>query len=312
MNWVKENKFLSGFIAVMVLGAGVLGYLLYTAWGAYSDVTDQYTEQANALHQLQIRVPYPDKTNLTKYQAERDDLIDATHSLASSLAQFVLPTPEMTPSAFQDRLRDTLSAVISEAQQTGVKLPEDFTMDFKKYQTSPPPTEAAGPLGRQLAGLKLVMDILIQEHVDSVLSLDRTPLPQEGAGGAHGKGIGQSAGGGLVEKIPFEIRFTANQPAFQKVLNDLAASSKQFFITRTLLVQNSDPKPVAKELAPAPAPAAAQPGAPGATVAADVAGAADASGGSYLKFIVGTEKLDVAMRIDMVSFNPPEKAIRKP
>ena len=37
---------------------------------------------------------------------------------------------------------------------------------------------------------------------------------------------------------PFEIRFVANQPAFQKVLNDFAASSKQFFITRTLIIEN--------------------------------------------------------------------------
>jgi hypothetical protein len=310
MNWVNENKFLAG--------SAVLGYLLYSAWGSYSDVTDQYNELANALHQLQVRVPYPDQANLTKYKAERDDLIDATHDLAARLSGLVLPVVEMTPSAFQDRLRDTVSAVVTEAQETNVQLPQHFSMDFEKYQTSPPAPEAAGPLGRQLAALKIVMDILIHERVDSVLSLDRVPLPQEG-GGAHlehgggkfGHGGEESSGGGaLVEKFPFELRFTANQPAFQKVLNDLAASGSQFFITRTLLIENTDPKPVAKEPAGAPAPPPPQPFAAGA--ATDTSGAPGGpAGGAYLKFIVGTEKLDVAMRVDMVAFNAPEKSARK-
>jgi hypothetical protein len=311
MNWIKENKFLSGFIAIMVLGAGVLGYLLYDAWGTYSDVTDQYNAQADALQKLQARVPYPDQANLTKYKAERDDLIDATHDLATSLSQLVLPIVDMTPSAFQDRLRDTLSTVTAEAQQNSVTLPSPFAMDFAKYETTQPPPEAAGPLGRQLAALKIVMDILINERVDSVISVQRSPLPQEGAGAAHqehGKPV-PGGGGDLVRKIPFDIEFTANQPAFQKVLNDLAASNKQFFITRTLLINNSDPKPVAKE--PATGAAPAQPVITGPATAADVASAADASGGSFLKFIVGTEKLEVAMRVEMVTFNPPEKSGRK-
>jgi hypothetical protein len=308
MNWIKENKFLSGFIGILIVGAGVLGYLLYTAWGTYSDVSDQYTAQADALKQLQARVPYPDQANLAKYKTERDDLIDATHDLATSLSKMVLPIVEMSPSAFQDRLRDTLSAVSAEAAQNNVKLPEHFSMDFERYQTSPPSAEAAGPLGRQMAALKIVMDILIHEHVDTVISLQRAPLPQEAAAAAPSRERGGRAGpenagaaGGLVEKYPFEIQFSANQPSFQKVLNDLAASTDQFFITRTLLVENSDPKPVAKQVPGAPTPAPAQP----------AAGSDAESGGGFLKFIVGTEKLNVAMRIDMVAFNPPGKSTRK-
>lgn len=198
MNWIKENKFLSGFIGILIVGAGVLGYLLYTAWGTYSDVSDQYTAQADALKQLQARVPYPDQANLAKYKTERDDLIDATHDLATSLSKMVLPIVEMSPSAFQDRLRDTLSAVSAEAAQNNVKLPEHFSMDFERYQTSPPSAEAAGPLGRQMAALKIVMDILIHEHVDTVISLQRTPLPQEAAAAAPSRERGDAP----VPKMP--------------------------------------------------------------------------------------------------------------
>jgi hypothetical protein len=96
-----------------------------------------------------------------------------------------------------------------------------------------------------------------------------------------------------VETYPFEVHFTASQPAFQKVLNDFAASKEQFFITRNLLIQNTNPKPVARDdSTPAAAPA---------TTGTDSSGAP----AQELSFIVGTEKVDVTMRVDMVAFNPP-------
>jgi len=316
MNWIRENKFLTGFIVVMVIGAGVLGYLLYSAYGSYSDVTDQYNAAATELHQLQTRVPYPDQANLIKYKAQRDDLLDATYSLATSLSQMVLPVEELTPSAFQDRLRDTVTTITTRAGQTGVLLPKDFAMDFSNYQTQPPPAAAAGPLGRQLAALQIAMNILLDDHVDSISGLTRTKLSQEGGAVAPTRGIGggmerrgggggggnAGGAGGLVDKVSFDLKFTSGQPAFQKVLNDFAAANKQFFITRTLVVNNSDPKPVVKGGDTPPASAAAsQPSVSGTD-----------SGVSYLKFLVGTEKVNVAMRIDMVTFNPPEKSARKP
>jgi uncharacterized membrane protein YgcG len=323
MNWIRENKFLTGFIAVMVICTGVLGYFLYTAWGAYDDVTDTYTEQASALHQLQTRIPYPDETNLAKYKQEQGDFVDATHDLATNLAAMTLPVEDLTPSAFQDRLRDTVSSVLADAAKAGVKLPDHFYMDFDKYQTSPPASaEVAAQLGRQLAALKLAVEIAINEHVDSISKLQRIPLPQEGgaegghSGGPGGGGFGgggfgggpggrRAAGGGgngLVEKFPFDLEFVSSQPVFQKVLNDFAASSKQFFITRTLLVENTNPKPIAKDSA-TPAPPA--------TTGTDAgAGAAPDNTSGRLTFLVGTEKLDVAMRIDIVAFNPPAKSAR--
>ena len=308
MNWIRENKFLTGFIAVMVIGAGVLGYLLYTAWGAYTDVNEQFTAAASDLKQLETRVPYPTQDNLNKYRAERDDLIDSTHSLAENLSKMVLPVEELSPSAFQDRLRETVSAVTSKAAQGQIKLPDKFALDFDQYQSQPPSAAAAGVLGRQLTAINIVMNTLLDEHIESLVSITRTRLPQEGAAPAARPGAGNNkpgnapAAAALVEKVPFEVRFVATQQTFQKVLNDIAASDKQFFITRTLLVENSDPKPVSKavDTPGGGAPAGAAPGGAPATTGTD----------AFLKFLVGTEKTDVAMRVEMVTFNPPDKSAR--
>lgn len=106
-----------------------------------------------------------------------------------------------------------------------------------------------------------------------------------------------------------DVQFTATQPALQKVLNDLAASDKQFFITRTLVVENSNPKPVSRvsaEDAAAAAAAAGPGGAPG-TAPGQPGTSGTEQAANYLKFIVGTEKLNVALRVESVWFNPPGK-----
>jgi len=305
MNWVRENKFLTGFLAVLIIGVGALSYLLYTAYGSWADETDQFNQQAGELHRLKSLSPYPNRKNLDRYQAERDGLIKATQDLASSLAQMELPPGELSPSAFQDRLRDTISTVKDKAGRMGVRLPDNFSMDFEQYESQPPPAAAAGPLGRQLAAINLAVNLLLDQHVDAIAGLVRTRLPQEGAAAGGGRGErrgggfgprGGAGGGGageLVEKLPIDLTFLAGQTAFQKVLNAFAASSQQYFITRTLVVENTNPNPVLKSTdSTQPAPAAGAPG-----------------GGNYLTYIVGTEKLKVAMRVDIVSFNPPDKAL---
>jgi hypothetical protein len=323
MTWIRANKFLSGFIGVMVVAVGALGYLLYSAYSNYSDVSDQYTQTESDLHGLQNRVPFPNTDNLAKYRAQKDDFIDATHDLADNLSKMEMPLEDLTPSAFQDKLRESVSAVTARAKGVNVKLPDKFAMDFDQYESVQPVPQAASPLGRQLAAIEAAMNILIDDHVDAITAMTRTKVPQEastapGVPGAPGAGA-HATTGGLVDKVPFQVSFTATQGSFNKVLNDLAASDKQFFITRTLVIENSQPKPVSKADAAAaqaaaaatPAPAAGGGGAPATTGTDASASAGVPANTSFLTFLVGTEKVDVAMRVDMVTFNPPDKAARK-
>jgi len=308
----------------MVLVLGGLGYLVYSAWDNFSQVSDSFNAQASTLHQLQTRIPFPAQDNLEKYKGEYGDLLDATRNLATTLSTMSLPIEDMSPSGFQSRLVETASGLAADAAKAGVTLPPKFFLDFDKYQTTQPSPEAAGPLARQLGALKIAMDILVTEHVDSIDALSREPLSQEGAagGGGGGGGFGARGGGGggfgargggggggrrggggggsLVETYPFKVQFTASQPVFQAVLNDFASSKQQFFITRSLNVDNNKPKTIsfddtanAANATPTPAPA---------TTGTDT-GAAPAS---YLTFLVGTEKLVVTMQVEFVAFNPPD------
>src|SRR5579862_7796751 len=124
MNWIRQNKFLAGFIGVMVVGIGVLGFLLYSGYSQFSDVSDTYTQQATELHRLVTLVPYPDQANVKKMQELKNAYRDAVLGLQKDLVSYQFPLEPLAPEAFQDRLRVSVGNVKAKADAVGAKLPE--------------------------------------------------------------------------------------------------------------------------------------------------------------------------------------------
>ena len=319
MNWIRENKFLSGFLAAVIVGVGVFGYLLYSAMGSHEEISARYTQQAAELKRLQSLQPYPDEANLKKVRDQKQTVTEATAALRNNLSTMQLTPQPMTPEQFQDRLRAAVTDLTTKMKAANIAPPktDKFYMGFEEYQASLPRPEAAAPLGRQLQAIELLLNILVTNKVDSINAVRRTPLPEEGAAataaaspgpGAGAKAGGKAGAGGgkqpLVAKIPFEVEFTADQAKFRKSLNDIVSSKQQFYVVRTLVVSNqSQAGPPRAEPTPVggvPEPAAAPPGEAtgGATPAASPAPA------SQLRFVLGTEKVNVGMRLDVVDFAP--------
>lgn len=336
MNWIRENKFLSGFLAAVIVGVGVFGYLLYSAMGSHDEISARYDQQASELHRLQALAPYPDEANIQKIREQKQSVSDAATALRTSLTPMQFSEQPMTPEGFQDSLRKAVTTMVEKAKGLGVTLPKDqFYMGFNEYQATLPRPEAAAALGRQLQAIEFVVNTLVENRVDSINAIRRTPLPEEGlaaggtgpatagvAGGVKPGVTGKPGVGGksdqLVSKVPFEIEFTSDQPKFRKSINDIVSSTKQFYIIRTLVVKNQAQAgpPRAEPTPPGGVPAPADAGAaPAPTPSIDAGtGAAAATGtpsaspspaaASPLRFVLGTEKLDVGMRLDIVAFAP--------
>jgi hypothetical protein len=96
----------------------------------------------------------------------------------------------------------------------------------------------------------------------------------------------------LVERNIVDVTFKAAPGAARKVLNEIAASTRQFFIIRTLYVHNEKDKgpPHERGASPTPAP-----------VAQASVGPATAAGA--LNFIVGNEHIEVSATIEMLRFS---------
>jgi len=318
MNWIKENKFLSGFFAVMLIGVGVLGYLVWSASSRYRDASAQYDEQATELNRLKSLAPYPAAPNVEKVEAQRKEHQAAVLSLQKTLAANEIPVEQITEVQFQDKLREAVSRVTAKANERQMALPEKFYMGFAQYETQPPKAEAAPLLGRELKAIEVVMMQLIESNVSKLTKLDRPEITEEkeprasSGSGSKSSSREEESENDLVKRQSFDITFVADQIAFNNALNSIVSNKTQFYVPRVVEVKNEQTKSPAKTETPGTAavaaPDAAVPGAaPAAPAPAPAAAAGTAAPESYT-FIFGAEKVEVGMRLELVDFTPPPEA----
>ena len=306
---LAQNKFLIGFAAVMLVGGGSVGYLLQSSYSKYGELSERYEWLSSNLTRLESAPLYPESANLAKLDEKKRAAAAAVQSLHQQLVPLSFPLEAMTPEQFQDKLRVAVSATVEKSKTFGVKLPETFYLGFDNYRTQPPKADAASVLGRQLKAVELAVNTLIENKVDAIAAVTRKLLAEEddlsktAVATPVKSGLASKAKAidtPLVAKFPFEIQFTAEQTRFRSGLNALIKNDKQFFIVRPLLIKNENDKPLSRaEANPPPknqAGSSVNPGDPGATV--PVATPEDA----VLRYIVGTEKINVGLRVDMVVF----------
>jgi len=293
MNWIRQNTFLAVFFAVTLAGTIGMGVLLYMQYDNYSTVTEEFGQQSAELKRLQTLVPYPSEDNLKKLQAQRQAMDANIQTLRGSLAKMALPTVPTSPEQFQDRLRASVLGCVELAKQNEVKLPEKFYLGFDGYQTTPPRPGATMALANQMAGIESVLKMLLGNHVAEIKSVKRVPLAEEDQKDGV-KPAPNAAAQSPVSKTSFEIGFKAEQNHVRESINSIVGSTKGFFVLRGLQISNEKPKaPSKKDALDIKPPVAALPdsGAPAASDAPAV-----------LKFVLGTEKVDVVAQIEIVNF----------
>ena len=285
MTWIKENKFLTVFFAVMLVAASGLTYLLISSQANFEEVTNSYKAQSQELIRLQSLAPFPDEANLKKMIEQKDQYVASLAQLQTQMAALQFPLEPMRPEAYQDLLKKTVDNAVQKAGP-GV-LPSRFYLGFDNYQTSPPKGEAAAQLARELKAIELVVNILLDSKVQSITEIRRVPLPEEGLetrpSAANKKAVDNNK---ALVKTPFEITFVAEQGRMRSALDEIASSKQQFFIIRSILIKNEKEKGPPRESS---TPATSTASAPA----------------QKLQVIVGNEKLIATVRIEMVNFATP-------
>jgi hypothetical protein len=311
MNWVKENKFLTGFFAVLLIGVGVLGYEVYSASSDYDEASTKYTGASAEYNRLRHLIPYPNRQNLDAYQEQKKQAAEVIDAFEADLAKKEFPFEPMTPPVFQDKLKASVSAVRAKAQEAGINLLETkFYLSFDKYETVPPSDEAATPLGRELKAIEWVVNQYLSQPsstMQSIVSLKRDDLPEErgpartggqggrgpnaggpgrqGPGGAGGGGSGGSERRGLVKYHSFDIAVICKPAALKEVLKNITGpKAPQFYVLRQIRIHNQ------KEKGP---PRAGDPNVP------------EEKRG--VQYIVGEEWIEVTARYDVVDFAAPSE-----
>lgn len=305
MKWFQQNRLLS--ISLIVFGVCVLfaGLLFYSTRNKWSDARQAFDKVAAERSRLQHLDPFPNDANYRKFKGYLENYSAALDKFKEELKKEVAPAPPLAPNEFQSRLRQAVVATLNRARTNNVKLPDKFQLGFDEFTTTLPKTAVAPLLGQELSQTQMLINILLDAKVDSVTSLHRAPLPEEGAasrtpvpkptpaparkasptrGQKSAKPAEASATPStatLMERNVVDLTFKAAPAAARKVLNEIANSTGQFFIIRTLYVHDETDKGPAREKAGEAKPSGTE---------------------TALNFIVGNEHIEVSARIEMLRF----------
>ncbi|MEO6872132.1 MAG: Amuc_1100 family pilus-like protein [Chthoniobacterales bacterium] len=311
MSWFRQNRFLGGFLIVFAVLTLLALYFLFHEKSLADDEQARLESTATALNRLRAGRPFPNGANLRKTKEKVERYRDSLAALESELKTRSLPAVPLQPNEFQAQLQEAVNSLVERAAANKVKLPDHFYLGFDEYATSLPNSAAAPLLGQELQAITIVADLIVDAHVDALMSLTRTPLPEENPAATlePEKGRGRSLGPGktagpkgkvaaapVIASRPVAIGFSASPAAARKVLNGIATAKEQLFVIRTLNVKNQvDKGPPRGTAAPTATP----------TSASSPAGTPAPAG---ISFIVGAEHLDMQMKIEIINLLPAKEA----
>jgi len=298
MSWFRQNRWLGTFL-LLFGGATLLAlFFVWRARAAFNEASARFEQAAADKNRLQRLDPFPSDSNYEKMKFYFEDYTAGIEKMKQDLKVRMLPIAPLAPNEFQSRLRQVTLATMEKARVNKVQLPRTFYMGFEEFASSLPSAAAAPLLGQQLSQIALLMNIMIDARVDGVTALKRTKLREEGGATtptpAPAGGKSAPPGGDVFERNVVDLSFTAAPAVARKVLNQIASSSQQFYIIRTLYVRNEKEKGPPREGSEAATGGAGTTPAPAATPA-PVAGGA-------LKFIVGNEHVQASVRVEMLRF----------
>jgi hypothetical protein len=300
MNWFRENRFIGLFLFLAGAGTVAAGWFLLSAGRDWADAVGRFDLAAAELNRLERLAPFPSDENLRKMKADAKDYAGALERLQSELRTHAVPLPSMAPNEFQSRLRLVEAAAADKARVNNVRLPDKFHLGFDEFASALPGEAAAPLLGRELAQIEWLLDLLFEARVDALTSFHRVPLPEEhgpapATSATPGRKHGGKAGPTVLERHVVEASFVSTPAAARKVLNQIAGSNEQFFVVRLLHVRNEKDKGPAREVGADAAVAAS-------LLAPAGSPAAKSSGLGSLNFIVGNERIETSMKIEIVRF----------
>ena len=301
MKWFQQNPAFGILVIGFTICALLVCALFYWRWTAWTDARQTFDQVAAERNRLEHLDPFPNNTNYRKLQGYLQSYTAALDKFKEQLKTEVVPAPPLAPNEFQSRLRQAVVATRDRARTNNVKLPDRFQLGFDEFARGMPDTAVTPPLGQELSQIQMLINILLDAKVDSVTSLRRAPLLEERGASptptpSPGRRIATANPGStpaqtLITRNIVDISFKAAPGAARRVLNEIVASTGQFFVIRTLYVHDEKDKGPPRERGAIPTPmptAQASPGQPGAAAA--------------LNFIVGNEHIEVSATIEMLRF----------
>jgi len=304
MRWFRENRFLGAFLILFSACTVVAVWFLLNTKSGWDDAMSRFDLTAAELNRLERLAPYPSPENLRKMKADAQDYATTLERLKGELKTHAFSLSPIAPTEFQSRLRLVVTAVVDKARANNVKLPDKFYLGFDEFASALPSEVAATLLGQELVQIEWLLNTLFEARVDALTSFHRIPLPQEHGTAPElatstpaGRRPETISGPRVIERNVVEATFVSTPAAARRALNQIAGANEQFFVVRLLYVRNEKDKGPPREVgADTTGVVAASPPAPAGSLATK------SSTPGSLNFIVGNERVETSMKIEIVRF----------
>lgn len=349
MSWIQENKFVAGLGGVTaVIGGAIIFFAAYQG-SVYGERLQQYEELRSQYAQLEKAKPYPTAENLSARDqgiADYHETIGDVRGLVMGFRPDKLES--ISPEKFKDERVKMVADLNAAFKASETELPEDCSYGFEKYAIDQVKLNATAKLKYEMDAMRWMLSHLAALKPQSINNILRAELPEESGrqavvrtrgrrSGGRNASVAPKAAGRAYQLMPMELSFTADEAVVRKFLVGLSNSKEYYYSIRGLRIRNIRQSPPTHADANFPAGNASDgadgfgaiEGFPDADAGGvlgedlDVAAEQDAVQPEYveevvppgeliLKQVLGSEKLQVHICLDIVLIEKKSEAATKP
>lgn len=231
---MNAKAWLTIFAVVSVLLLGAAGYFCFAASKSYTDARGSWDNKVGTINSLERKPLYPSEENVEALQADVDTYRTSVDNLFESLNQFQKPLDKTLSNVdFQDLFRTKVNDFRQHAADSNFDLflEESFQLGFEAYSNSVPAPEIVPILDYELKAIDHVLRTLVASGADSLDTFSRDLIPGE-VGGP------ERQDSGVVHKYPIRLRFTSTHEAFRTFMNSISNDTGFFYLVRVLKIDN--------------------------------------------------------------------------
>ncbi len=312
----QEKKF--AIVLGLITATCSAGLYFWASQGdaRYEEALAAYGDASNEINRYNKLDVAPTDDNLDKkkqavksYEEQSKKLIEALRTYGAA------PITNTDAQAFTDKLVKEVSE--TKALFKDVTLPEGFFLGFEKYANTPAQQAATGILSYQLDAASELVRAMAEAKPAALLNIFREPQPEE-SGKEYKKGLNE-----IYRALPMEVSFRGSETSLRAFLDAVQTSKKHFYVIRSMRITNEkQTPPLASEARFETADAKKEEGADSAFGAFELppgdgeAPAPDAAPApepvkdivseEILKEVLGSENINVFMRIDVLRYHQEE------
>ena len=314
MSWIKENKFIATLIGITLALVAALAFIGNQAATRYEEAKASFDEANGDATGFESMALYPKSENRDGKVKALDDYRKSVDMLQGSFEKFrPKDLPNLSPQVFTDQLKAADEELRKAFEASKTKIPDAFFVGFEGYRTTLASEKTTGILNFQLQALKETLLNLAKTSPTELRNLHR-PILVEEAGQVF-----TPAAGDVARALPFELTFVGTEKSAREFVSSVTKLDKYFITIKGFRITST--KKDAPKAADAKFEAASEPIGtkseadagggfvlPGETPAAEAAtpqaAPAPLNSGRILSQVLGSEEVQVFLRLDLLQFLP--------